>query len=47
MISNGCHGPESNTGFLMVSPRFPGQEASLSRFLTGAGALGPGRNAVL
>jgi len=32
---NGCHGPETNTGFLMVTPRFPGQEAVLSQFLTG------------
>ena len=32
---NGCHGPETNTGFLMVTPRFPGQEAALSQFLTG------------
>ncbi|HEY4231654.1 MAG TPA: LamG domain-containing protein, partial [Thermoanaerobaculia bacterium] len=32
---NGCHGPETNTQFLMVSPRFPGQQASLSAFLTG------------
>jgi hypothetical protein len=32
---NGCHGAETNTGFLMVNPRFPGQEASLSGFLTG------------
>ncbi len=32
---NGCHGPETNTSFLMVTPRFPGQEAELSPFLTG------------
>jgi hypothetical protein len=32
---NGCHGPETNTGFLMVNPRFAGQEASLSPFLIG------------
>jgi hypothetical protein len=32
---NGCHGPETNTGFLMVTPRFPGTEAQLSGFLTG------------
>jgi hypothetical protein len=32
---NGCHGPETNTGFLMVSPRFAGNEAGLSSFLTG------------
>ena len=32
---NGCHGPETNTGFLMISPRFPGSEAFLSPFITG------------
>ena len=32
---NGCHGPETNTGFLMVTPRFPGSEAGLSPFITG------------
>jgi hypothetical protein len=32
---NGCHGQETNTRFLMVSPRFTGQEAQLSPFLTG------------
>lgn len=32
---NGCHGFETNTLFLMIFPRFPGQEAQLSPFLTG------------
>ena len=32
---NGCHGPETNTGFLMVTPRPRGAEATLSPFLTG------------
>jgi len=32
---NGCHGPETNTSFLMVNPRFIGSEATLSPFLTG------------
>jgi len=32
---NGCHGPETNTSFLMISPRGFGQEAFLSPFLTG------------
>jgi hypothetical protein len=32
---NGCHGPETNTSFLMISPRFPGSPATLSPFLTG------------
>jgi hypothetical protein len=36
---NGCHGPETNTTFLMVTPRFPGQEAVLSPFLTGTSAF--------
>jgi concanavalin A-like lectin/glucanase superfamily protein len=32
---NGCHGPETNTTFLMITPRFPGSEAFLSPFITG------------
>jgi hypothetical protein len=32
---NGCHGPETNTNFLMISPRSIGSEAFLSPFLTG------------
>jgi hypothetical protein len=32
---NGCHGPETNTNFLMISPRSIGSEAQLSPFLTG------------
>jgi len=33
---NGCHSSEeTGTGFLQISPRFPGSEASLSGFLTG------------
>jgi hypothetical protein len=32
---NGCHGGETNTGFLHVSPRFPGSESFLSGFMTG------------
>lgn len=32
---NGCHGVETNTRFLMVNPRFPGSEATLSGFMTG------------
>jgi hypothetical protein len=32
---NGCHGPETNTGFLMITPRTAGTEAALSPFLTG------------
>jgi hypothetical protein len=36
---NGCHGPDTNTGFLMVFPRVIGSEASLSGFLTGTTAF--------
>lgn len=32
---NGCHGGETQTAFLQVSPRVPGQVAQLSNFLTG------------
>ncbi|MDP9001396.1 MAG: LamG domain-containing protein [Myxococcota bacterium] len=32
---NGCHGPETGTTFLMITPRFPGSEATLSPFITG------------
>jgi hypothetical protein len=38
---NGCHGPETNTGFLMISPRFPGSEAFLSGFITGTTVFDP------
>jgi Concanavalin A-like lectin/glucanases superfamily len=36
---NGCHGRDTNTAFLMINPRFPGQEARLSPFLTGTTAF--------
>jgi hypothetical protein len=36
---NGCHGPETNTTFLMITPRFQGSEAQLSPFLTGTTAF--------
>jgi hypothetical protein len=32
---NGCHSTETGTFFLQITPRFPGNEASLSGFLTG------------
>ena len=32
---NGCHSAETGTRFLQITPRFPGNEASLSGFLTG------------
>jgi concanavalin A-like lectin/glucanase superfamily protein len=38
---NGCHGAETNTGFLHVSPRFPGGQAQLSAFMTGTTAFDP------
>jgi Concanavalin A-like lectin/glucanases superfamily len=38
---NGCHGAETGTGFLHVSPRFPGFEASLSGFMTGTAVADP------
>jgi len=38
---NGCHSAETGTGFLMISPRFPGQEATLSPFLTGTTVFDP------
>jgi hypothetical protein len=37
---NGCHGPETGTTFLMISPRFPGSPATLSPFLTGTSVTG-------
>jgi hypothetical protein len=36
---NGCHGPETNTSFLMVFPRSLGSESQLSPFLTGTTAF--------
>ncbi|HVY39135.1 MAG TPA: LamG domain-containing protein [Polyangia bacterium] len=36
---NGCHGPETNTTFLMIGPRGIGSEATLSPFLTGTSAF--------
>jgi hypothetical protein len=40
---NGCHGPETNSGFLQISPRFPGggDEAFLSPFITGTTVFDP------
>ncbi len=32
---NGCHSAEAGVFFLQITPRFPGNEASLSGFLTG------------
>ena len=42
---NGCHGPETGTKFLQISPRFPGSEASLAPFLTGTTVFDPITNA--
>jgi hypothetical protein len=36
---SGCHGPETNTSFLMVAPRSAGSESVLSPFLTGTVAF--------
>ncbi len=39
---NGCHSSqETGTGFLHISPRFPGEEASLSGFMTGITVFDP------
>jgi hypothetical protein len=38
---NGCHGPETNTTFLMITPRSSGSEAVLSPFLTGTTVQDP------
>ncbi|MBK7863862.1 MAG: hypothetical protein IPJ65_35700 [Archangiaceae bacterium] len=38
---NGCHGRETNTGFLQVNPRAKGQAATLSGFLTGIDVVDP------
>lgn len=38
---NGCHGPETNSGFLMIGPRFDQQEASLAPFITGTTVVDP------
>ncbi len=38
---NGCHGQETGTAFLQIAPRFPGQEAQLSGFLTGVSVPDP------
>ena len=46
---SGCHGPETNTNFQMIFPRFPGNEAGLSPFLTGTNVFDPftGQNRAL
>jgi hypothetical protein len=42
---NGCHSAqETGVGFLQISPRFPGQEAPLSGFLTGTTVNDPVTN---
>ena len=38
---NGCHGGETQTGFLQVQPRGLGQESSLSGFLLGETVIDP------
>ena len=36
---NGCHGPDTNTTFLMLNPRSPGSATTMSPFLTGTTAF--------
>lgn len=38
---NGCHGAETNTTFLQVGVRFPGEQSTLSPFLTGTTVFDP------
>jgi hypothetical protein len=38
---NGCHGRETNTGFLQIFPRNPGQQSELSGFLLGTTVQDP------
>jgi len=38
---NGCHGSETGTAFLQVTPRSPGAQAPLSPFLTGTTVVDP------
>jgi hypothetical protein len=38
---NGCHGGETQTSFLHVFPRFPGEESQLSGFMTGVDVFDP------
>ncbi len=38
---NGCHSTETGTAFLQIVPRFPGNEAGLSGFLTGTTVFDP------
>ena len=38
---NGCHSAETGTYFLQITPRFPGNEATLSGFLTGTTVFDP------
>jgi len=38
---SGCHGAETQTGFLQINPREPGQQSFLSGFLTGETVFDP------
>lgn len=38
---NGCHGAETQTAFLQISPRLAGEQSTLSGFLTGITAFDP------
>lgn len=45
---NGCHSiAETGTSFLAIAPRFPGQEAALSPFLTGILQEDPGNRSIV
>jgi hypothetical protein len=41
---NGCHGRETNTSFLQISPREVGEQSSLSQFQTGVTVFDPFTN---
>jgi hypothetical protein len=38
---NGCHGGETQTSFLHVNPRLPGEQSALSAFMTGETVFDP------
>jgi hypothetical protein len=38
---NGCHGGETQTGFLQIFPRFPGEQSGLAGFQTGITVFDP------
>jgi hypothetical protein len=44
---NGCHGRETNTGFLQINPRAAGERSVLAGFLTGTSVADPVQPATL